>query len=82
LRACTLDFGDKWVDNLAYDEFAYNNNDQSTIGMAPFEALYGRKCQSPLYWGRLSRDKSVHEVLDLEETRQKVQRIKERLHTA
>jgi hypothetical protein len=48
LHACTLDFGNKWVDNVAYAEFAYNNIYQSTIGMAPFEALYGRKCQSPL----------------------------------
>nr|XP_025702610.1 uncharacterized protein LOC112803324 [Arachis hypogaea] len=31
-------------------EFAYNNNYQASIGMAPYEALYGRKCQSPLYW--------------------------------
>jgi hypothetical protein len=49
LRACTLDIGNRWVDNVAYAEFAYYNIFQSTIGMALFEALYGRKCQSPLY---------------------------------
>jgi hypothetical protein len=50
--------------------------------MAPFEALYGRKRQSPLYWGRLGRDRSAFEPLDLEETRQKVQQIKDRLLAA
>jgi hypothetical protein len=53
---------------VTYAEFAYNNSYQSTISMAPFEALYGHKCQSPLYWGKLGRDPSVPETLDLEET--------------
>jgi hypothetical protein len=82
LHACALDFGNKWVDNVAYAEFAYNNSYQSTIGMAPFEALYGRKCQSPLYWGKLGRDQSIQETLDLEETRRRVQLIKDRLLAA
>jgi hypothetical protein len=82
LRACVLDFGNKWVDHLAYAEFAYNNSFQTSIGMAPFEALYGRKCQSPLYWGRLGRDQSSLEAMDLEGSRQKVQLIKERLLAA
>jgi hypothetical protein len=72
LQACTLDFGNKWIDNLAYAEFAYNNSYQSTIRMAPFEALYQRKCQSPLYWGKLGRSQPVHETLDMEKMWQKV----------
>jgi transposase InsO family protein len=79
LRVCALDFGNKWVDNVAYAEFSYNNSFQSTISMAPFEALYGRKCQSPLYWGKLGRDQPVSETLDLNETRWRVQLIKDRL---
>ena len=50
LRACALDFGGFWDDYLPLVEFAYNNNYQATIGMPPYEALYGRKCQSPLHW--------------------------------
>ena len=50
LRACALDFGNKWKDNLPFAEFAYNNSFQSSIGMAPFEALYGRPCRSLVCW--------------------------------
>ena len=50
LRACVLDFGGKWDEQLYLIEFAYNNSYQATIQMPPFEALYGRKCRSPLYW--------------------------------
>ena len=48
LRACTLDFGGNWEDHLHLAEFTYNNSYQSTIGMAPFEALYGKPCLSPI----------------------------------
>ena len=48
LRACALDFEDQWDNQLALVEFAYNNSHQATIRMPPFEALYGRKCRSPL----------------------------------
>ena len=44
LRTCVLDFQGSWEDYLTSIEFAYNNSFQSTIGMAPYEALYGRKC--------------------------------------
>ena len=50
LRACILDFGGSWDDHLHLVEFAYNNSYQSSIGMAPFEALYGRPCNSPSCW--------------------------------
>ena len=52
LRACVLEFS--WIEYLLLIEFAYNNSYQATIGMLPYEALYGRKCQFPLYWGRTS----------------------------
>jgi transposase InsO family protein len=41
LRACALDYGSSWVENLPYAEFSYNNSHQGSIEMAPFEALYG-----------------------------------------
>jgi transposase InsO family protein len=48
LRACALDFGGSWEEHLPLAKFSYNNSYQSSIQMAPFEALYGRKCRSPI----------------------------------
>jgi len=48
LRACALDHGSSWDENLPYAEFSYNNSYQSSIEMSPFEVLYGRKCRTPL----------------------------------
>ncbi|XP_070022667.1 uncharacterized protein [Nicotiana sylvestris] len=50
LRACVIDFGGNWDDHLPLIEFACNNSYQASIGMAPFEALYGRMCRSPVGW--------------------------------
>ena len=50
LRACVLDFGKGWEKHLPLIEFSYNNSYHSSIKAAPFEALYGRKCRSPLCW--------------------------------
>jgi transposase InsO family protein len=44
LRACVLEFPQKWDDCLPLAEFSYNNSYQGSIKMAPFEALYGRRC--------------------------------------
>jgi transposase InsO family protein len=48
LRACVLDFSQKWDECLPLEEFSYNNSYQESIKMAPFEALYGRRCRTPL----------------------------------
>uniref|UniRef100_A0A2N9EEP8 RNA-directed DNA polymerase n=1 Tax=Fagus sylvatica TaxID=28930 RepID=A0A2N9EEP8_FAGSY len=59
LRACVLDLKGSWANHLCLVEFAYNNSFQSSIGMAPYEALYGRKCRSPICWDEVgSRQKS------------------------
>ncbi|XP_070015007.1 uncharacterized protein [Nicotiana sylvestris] len=50
LRACMLDFKGSWEDHLPLIEFTYNNSFQASIQMAPYEALYGRKCRSPIGW--------------------------------
>jgi transposase InsO family protein len=50
LRACALDIPQKWDDCLPLAEFSYNNSYQERIKMAPFEALYGRRCRTPLNW--------------------------------
>ena len=48
LRACVLDHKGSWEEHLPLVEFAYNNSYQASIQMAPYEALYGRPCRSPL----------------------------------
>ncbi|WVZ97222.1 hypothetical protein U9M48_042772 [Paspalum notatum var. saurae] len=50
LRACALTYSTKWDECLPLAEFAYNNSYQKSLEMAPFEALYGRKCRTPLNW--------------------------------
>ena len=50
LQACAIDFPGSWEKYLLLVEFAYNNNFQSTVRMAPYEALYGRKYRSPVHW--------------------------------
>ena len=50
LRACAISFPEKWDECLNLAEFSYNNSYQENIRMAPFEALYGKKCRTPLNW--------------------------------
>ncbi|WMV49539.1 hypothetical protein MTR67_042924 [Solanum verrucosum] len=50
LRACVIDFVGHWDQFLPLCEFFYNNSYHSSIDMAPFEALYGRGCRSPIWW--------------------------------
>ncbi|KAL6560480.1 hypothetical protein OROGR_004039 [Orobanche gracilis] len=55
LRACALDWKDDWENQLHLVEFTYNNSWHASIQMAPYEALYGRRCRSPLCWDDLVR---------------------------
>ena len=57
LRGCVIDYEDSWDRHIPIVEFVYNNSFQSSIGMAPYEALYGRKCRTPLCWTELSKKK-------------------------
>ncbi|GKE11064.1 putative reverse transcriptase domain-containing protein, partial [Tanacetum coccineum] len=50
LRACVIDFGNGWDIYLPLVEFSYNNSYHTSIKAAPFEALYGQKCRSPVCW--------------------------------
>jgi len=50
LRTCILDHLVAWYEVLPLIEFTYNNSFHASIGMAPYEALYGRRCRTPLYW--------------------------------
>ncbi|GJV15457.1 putative reverse transcriptase domain-containing protein [Tanacetum coccineum] len=53
LRACVIDFGNGWDRHLPLIEFSYNNSYHMSIKAAPFEALYGRKCRSPVCWAEV-----------------------------
>ncbi|KAD5508003.1 hypothetical protein E3N88_15706 [Mikania micrantha] len=53
LRACVVDFGNSWETHLPLVEFSYNNSYHTSIKAAPFEALYGRKCRSPICWAEV-----------------------------
>ncbi|WVZ89282.1 hypothetical protein U9M48_035708 [Paspalum notatum var. saurae] len=67
LRACALTYSTKWDECLPLAEFAYNNSYQKSLNMAPFEALYGRRCRTPLNWSESgnsaqSRQKSYSDM--------------------
>ena len=55
LWACVLDFVGSWHSYLPLAEFYYNNNHHSSIGMPPFELLYGRRCWTPICWGEVGQ---------------------------
>jgi hypothetical protein len=83
LWTCMLDFGNERIGSLPYAKLAYNNSYQASIGMAPFEALYGRKCQVPLYWG-WTEEGQVNKSGEvcIQEMTDKVKLIKEQLKAA
>ena len=62
LRAYVLDFKDNWMKHLYLVEFSNNNSYQASIGMTLFEALYVKKCCSPLFWS----DKGESKIFGLE----------------
>ncbi|GKE46287.1 putative reverse transcriptase domain-containing protein, partial [Tanacetum coccineum] len=59
LRACVLDFGGSWDVHLLLVEFSYNNSYHSSVRCAPFEALYGRKCRSPIMWAEVGEGQLI-----------------------
>ena len=80
LRGYMLDFLGIWDSYIPLMEFAYNNGYQTSIGMTPYEALYGRKCRR-VCW----TDLNEHKVIGLDivkETKKKVRVIQQRLKTA
>ncbi|XP_060170798.1 uncharacterized protein LOC132601749, partial [Lycium barbarum] len=81
LRACVLDFKSNWDDHLPLIEFSYNNSYHASIGMAPFEALYGRRCRSPIGWFELGEAELLGPDL-VHQAMEKVKLIQERLKTA
>ncbi|GKD08482.1 putative reverse transcriptase domain-containing protein [Tanacetum coccineum] len=81
LRACVIDFGGSWDRHLPLVEFSYNNSYHASIKAAPFEALYGRKCRSPVCWSEVG-DSQLTGPEMIRETTEKIVQIKNRLLTA
>ncbi|KAL0540972.1 hypothetical protein IC582_020998 [Cucumis melo] len=80
-RACALEFPGSWDSHLHLMEFAYNNSYQATIGMAPFEALYGKCCRSPVCWGEVGEQRLMGPEL-VQSTNEAMLKIRSRMHTA
>ncbi|KAI3682071.1 hypothetical protein L2E82_50219 [Cichorium intybus] len=81
LRACAIDFGGSWDDHLHLAEFSYNNSYHSSIKMPPYEALYGRKCRTPVCWGEVGQRVLGSTEIVLQTT-EKIQVIRDHLATA
>ncbi|GJR48371.1 putative reverse transcriptase domain-containing protein [Tanacetum coccineum] len=81
LRTCVMDFGKYWDRHLPLVEFSYNNNYHTSIKAAPFEALYGRKCRSPICWAEVG-DAQLTGPEIVHETTEKIIQIKKRIQAA
>nr|GFB00571.1 putative reverse transcriptase domain, ribonuclease H-like domain, aspartic peptidase domain protein [Tanacetum cinerariifolium] len=81
LRAYAIDFGKGWVNHFPLVEFSYNNSYHATIKAAPFEALYGRKCCSPVCWTEVEEAQILGPEL-IQETTEKIVQNKQRMQAA
>ncbi|GJX03684.1 hypothetical protein Tco_0189600 [Tanacetum coccineum] len=81
LRACVIDFRKGWERHLPLVEFSYNNSYHASIKAAPFEALYGRKCRSPVCWAEVG-DVQLTGPEIIHETTEKIVQIRQRLQAA
>ena len=53
LQTCVMELQGSWDKHLSLIEFAYNNTFHSSLEMIPYEALYGRKCRTPVCWNKV-----------------------------
>nr|GFB62936.1 putative reverse transcriptase domain-containing protein [Tanacetum cinerariifolium] len=81
LHAFAIDFGKSWVNHLPLVKFSYNNSYHASIKAAPFEALYGRKCHSPVCWTEVGEAQILGPELT-QETTEKIVQIKPRIQAA
>ncbi|KAD4385610.1 hypothetical protein E3N88_25779 [Mikania micrantha] len=81
LRCCVVDFGGSWDNHLPLIEFSYNNSYHTSIKCAPFEALYGRKCRSPVCWAEIGESQITGPEI-IQETTDKIAQIKDRIKAA
>ena len=81
LRACVLDWGDSWERHLPLVEFAYNNSFHSSIGMSPYEALYGRPCRTLLCCTQVGERSMIGPEI-VEETTEKIKSVQDKMRAA
>jgi len=81
IRLCALEWAGDWEDYMPLVEFSYNNNYHSSIGMSPFEAMYGRPCRTPLCWTEVGERMSFNNRL-INETAEKIQFIRDNMKKA
>ncbi|KAI3815735.1 hypothetical protein L1987_15415 [Smallanthus sonchifolius] len=81
LRACVIDFGGNWDSHLPLIEFSYNNSYHTSINMAPFEALFGHKCRSPICWNEIGEAQITGPEL-IQETSDKIIQIRDSIRVA
>nr|GFB52851.1 putative reverse transcriptase domain-containing protein [Tanacetum cinerariifolium] len=81
LRACVIDFGKGWVKHFPLAKFSYNNSYHASIKASPYEALYGRKCQTPVCWAEVREAQLTGPEL-IQETTEKIVLIKQRIQAA
>nr|GFA11623.1 putative reverse transcriptase domain, ribonuclease H-like domain, aspartic peptidase domain protein [Tanacetum cinerariifolium] len=81
LRSCVIDFENGWERHLPLVEFSYNNSYHASIKAAPFEALFGQKCRSPVCWDEVE-DVQLIDLELIHETTEKIVQIKQRIQAA
>jgi len=81
LRACALEYAGNWDHNLPLVEFAYNNSYHSSIDMAPYEDLYGRRCRTPICWEEVG-ERKLSKVELIDHTKEIMNKIREKLRAA
>jgi hypothetical protein len=81
LRVCAMQYGRSWDKSLPYAEFSYNNSYQESLKMAPFEMLYGRRCQTLLFWSETGEWKVFRPDI-LQEAEKQVRTVTENLRVA
>ena len=81
LSTCVIHYDKNWDKCLALAEFSYNNSYQASLKMAPFEALYDRRCRTPLNWSQV-RERVVFRPDLVKEAEEKVRVIQANLKAA
>ncbi|WVZ89998.1 hypothetical protein U9M48_036336 [Paspalum notatum var. saurae] len=81
LRVCAIQYGTNWDKSLPYAEFSYNNSYQASLKKSPFEALYGRRCRTPLFWNQVG-EKQVFGPDLIKDAEQQIKMVRENLRVA
>jgi hypothetical protein len=79
VRACALQYGRCWDKSMSYAEFSYNNSYQESLKMVPFKMLYGRRCQTSLFWNE-TEERKVFRLDILQEAEKQIHMVRENLH--